>query len=84
MEKLKRLARYLADQKVPLYAANASFFLVLCIFPLLVVLLALNGVLCGWKMEGAGVTVLALAGGCGAAMMLSMNRGHRRKRRRRR
>jgi len=41
MEKLKRLARYLADQKVPLYAANASFFLVLCIFPLLVVLLAL-------------------------------------------
>lgn len=49
----------------------------------LVVLLVLNGVLCGWKMEGAGVTVLALAGGCGAAMLLSMKRGHRRKRRRR-
>ncbi len=50
----------------------------------LVVLLALNGVLCGWKMEGVGVTVLALAGGCGAAMLLGMNRSSRRKRRRHR
>lgn len=50
----------------------------------LVVLLALNGVLCGWKMEGVGVTILALAGGCGAAMLLGANRGNRRKRRRRR
>ena len=50
----------------------------------LVVLTALNGVLCGWKMEGVAVTVLALAGGCGAAMLLTMNRGHGRKRRRRR
>ena len=50
----------------------------------LVVLTALNGVICGWKMEGAGVTILALAGGCGAAMLLTMNRGHGRKRRRRR
>ena len=50
----------------------------------LVVLLVLNGVLCGWKLEGAGVTVLALAGGCGAAMLLGMNRSSRRKRRRRR
>ena len=50
----------------------------------LVVLTALNGVLCGWKMEGIGVTLLALGGGCGAAMLLGMNRGHRRKRRRRR
>ena len=50
----------------------------------LVVLLALNGVLCGWKMEGAEVTVLALAGGCGAAMLLGMNRGSRRIRRRHR
>ena len=41
MEKLKQLARYLAVQKVPLYAANASFFLVLSVFPVLVVLLAL-------------------------------------------
>ena len=41
MEKLKQLARYLADQKVPLYAANASFFLILSVFPVLVVLLAL-------------------------------------------
>ena len=50
----------------------------------LVVLTALNGVLCGWKMEGIAVTLLALGGGCGAAMLLGMNRGHRRKRRRRR
>ena len=50
----------------------------------LVVLTALNGVLCGWKMEGIGVTLLALGGGCGAAMLLGMNRGHRRKHRRRR
>ncbi len=50
----------------------------------LVVLTALNGVLCGWKMEGIGVTLLALGGGCGAAMLLGMNRGHRRKRRRHR
>lgn len=50
----------------------------------LVVLTALNGVLCGWKMEGVAVTVLVLGGGCGAAMLLTMNRGHGRKRRRRR
>lgn len=50
----------------------------------LVVLTVLNGVLCGWKMEGVGVTVLALTGGCGAAILLRMNRGRRRKRRRRR
>ena len=49
-----------------------------------VVLLVLNGVLNGGKMEGIGVTLLALGGGCGAAMLLGMNRGHRRKRRRRR
>lgn len=50
----------------------------------LVVLIALNGVLRGGKMEGIGVTVLALAGGCGAAVLLTMNRRGRRKRRRRR
>lgn len=50
----------------------------------LVVLLALNGVLCGWKMEGIAVTLLALAGGCGAAMLLTVNRRGRRKSRRRR
>ena len=50
----------------------------------LVVLLALNGVLCGWKMEGIAVTLLALAGGCGAAMLLTLNRRGRRKSRRRR
>lgn len=41
MEKLKKLATYIAQQKVPLYAANASYFLVLSVFPVLVVLLAL-------------------------------------------
>ena len=41
MEKLKRISRYLSEQKVPLYAANASFFMILSVFPVLVVLLAL-------------------------------------------
>ena len=41
MEKLKKLAAYIARQKVPLYAANASYFLVLSVFPMLVVLLAM-------------------------------------------
>ena len=41
MKKLKKLVAYLAEQKVPLYAANASFFLILSVFPVLVVLLAL-------------------------------------------
>ena len=41
MGNLKRLAKYLGEQKVPLYAANASFFLILSVFPVLVVLLAL-------------------------------------------
>ena len=50
----------------------------------LVVLLALNGVLCGWKMEGIAVTLLALAGGSGAAMLMTVNRRGRRKSRRRR
>ena len=50
----------------------------------LVVLLGLNGVLCGGQMEGLAVTALALAGGSGAAMLLGLNRGRGRKRRRRR
>ena len=50
----------------------------------LVVLLGLNGVLCGGQMEGLAVTALALAGGSGAAMLLGVNRGRGRKRRRRR
>ena len=41
MKKLKEFAAYLSAQKVPLYAANASFFLILSIFPVLVLLLAL-------------------------------------------
>ena len=50
----------------------------------LVVLMGLNGVLCGGQMEGLAVTALALAGGSGAAMLLGLNRGRGRKRRRRR
>ncbi|MBE6950795.1 MAG: hypothetical protein E7451_05595 [Ruminococcaceae bacterium] len=50
----------------------------------LVVLMGLNGVLCGGRMEGFAVTALALAGGCGAAMLLRLNRRSGRKRRRRR
>ena len=41
MKKLKRWVDYLGQQNVPLYAANASFFLILSIFPSLVLLLAL-------------------------------------------
>ena len=41
METFKKLVRFLAAQQVPLYAANASFFLILSVFPMLVVLLAL-------------------------------------------
>ena len=41
MRKIQKFARYLAAQNVPLYAANASFFLILSVFPMLVVLLAL-------------------------------------------
>ena len=41
----------------------------------LVVLLGLNGVLCGGQMEGLAVTALALAGGSGAAMLRGVNRG---------
>lgn len=41
MEQFKKLIRYLSNQQVPLYAANASFFLILSVFPVLVVLLAL-------------------------------------------
>ena len=50
----------------------------------LVVLLGLNGVLCGGQMEGLAVTALALAGGSGAAMFLGVNRGRGRQRSRRR
>ena len=50
----------------------------------LVVLVGLNAVLNGGEMEGIGVTVLAVAGGCGAAVLLRMNRGNCRRRRRRR
>ena len=49
----------------------------------LVVLFALNAVLCGGEMEGVAVTALALAGGCGAAVLLRLGKGGGRKRRRR-
>lgn len=50
----------------------------------LVVLLALNLVLCGGKMEGLPATALILAGGSGAAMLLGLDRRSRSRRRRRR
>lgn len=49
----------------------------------LVVLLALNAVLCGGKMEGFAVTALALSGGCGGAVLLRLGKGSGRKHRRR-
>ena len=41
MKKIRELGQYLSAQQVPLYAANATFFPILSIFPVLVVLLAL-------------------------------------------
>ena len=41
MGKFKKLGRFLAEQNVQMYAANASFFLILSIFPVLVILLTL-------------------------------------------
>ncbi len=41
MKKLKQLVSHLGRQNVPLYAGNASFFLILAIFPSLVLLLVL-------------------------------------------
>ena len=41
MKKLREFAEYLGKQRVSLYAANASFFLILSVFPVLVLLLAL-------------------------------------------
>lgn len=40
-KKMIELGQYLSQQRVPLYAANASFFLILSIFPMLVMLLTL-------------------------------------------
>ena len=49
----------------------------------LVVLFALNGAVGGGRMEGIGVTMLALGGGCGAAVLLRLGQGRGVKRRRR-
>ena len=50
----------------------------------LVVLFGLNAVLNGGRMEGIGVTILALAGGSGAAILLRLGKGRNRKRHHRR
>ena len=50
----------------------------------LVVLRVLNLALCDGKMEGIGVTILVLAGGCGAAALLGMGGGRRKPARHRR
>lgn len=70
MKKLKRLAEYLGEQKVPLYAANASFFLILSVFPVLVVLLALM------RYTGLQVEVFTdlVAGVVPASLMPMVNR----------
>ena len=44
-------------------------------FGMLVVLLGLNAVLCGGKMEGLPVTMLAIGGGCGGAILLTLGKG---------
>ena len=49
-----------------------------------VVLLGLNGALCGARVEGIGATMLALAGGCGAAELLRLGKGSGSRRHRRR
>lgn len=49
----------------------------------LVVLLGLNVVLNGGEMEGLAATSLALAGGCGGAVLLRLGKGSGRKCRRR-
>lgn len=49
-----------------------------------VVLLGLNGALCGAQVEGIGAAILALAGGCGAAILLRLGKGSGGRRRRRR
>lgn len=49
-----------------------------------VVLLVLNGALCGARVEGIGATMLALAGGCGAAILLRLGKGSGGRRRHRR
>lgn len=70
MKKIKRLAEYLGEQKVSLYAANASFFLILSIFPVLVVLLALM------RYTGLQVETFTdlVAGVVPAALMPMVNR----------
>ena len=70
MRHIKQTVAYLGKQEVPLYAANVSFFLILSIFPLLVVLLTL--------MRYAGLQVETfvdlLTGMVPGALMPSVNR----------
>ena len=70
MKRLQKFARYLAEQKVPLYAANASFFLILSIFPVLVLLLSLI------RYTGLQVETLTdlISGVVPAALMPMVNR----------
>lgn len=70
MKKIKEFAEYLAEQKVPLYAANASFFLILSVFPVLVILLALI------RYTGLQVETLTdlIAGVVPGALMPTVNR----------
>ena len=40
-EKLKKIFRYVSERNIPVYAAHAGYFLVLSVFPMLVLLLSL-------------------------------------------
>ena len=40
-EKLKKIFRYVSERNIPVYAAHAGYFLVLAVFPMLVLLLSL-------------------------------------------
>ena len=66
-EKLIRAGRYVASLKIPVYAAHTGYFMVLSVFPLLVLLLALL------RYTGLAVDTLtdALEGVIPAALMPS-------------
>lgn len=70
MKRIKEFGAYLGKEHVSLYAANASFFLILSVFPVLVILLALI------RYTGLQVETLTdlLAGVIPGALMPTVNR----------
>ena len=54
LNKLERHVRQISDMQVPVYAANACFFLTLSVFPmLLLVLITITGAVTVWLMKGS-------------------------------